>query len=242
MKRRLISTAALLLTSSLANATDLFYENFETGGGSFVLNSEENSGMSAAQSSNEWVINNAYAGGTGSYICLGFSFPFVVADVATQPAAITNAPTSNYLHMVSDAARSNGIPNANYVPADGTCFFTSISFAMMAQDVATGAEPIRLSFWWLGGGSSQAVGELFYSTDGGTAWSPVTVPFQNYQGQTTWTQQTISLPEWSNRATLRFGFRFTNLGGVVANDPGFGVDEVRVTVMADALFSSGFEN
>jgi len=237
-----MSAATLIMMSPMVHATDLFYENFEAGGGSFVLNSEENGGMSAMQSSNEWVINNAYVGGTGSYICFGFPFTFPVSDVAAQPAVITNAPTSQYLHLVSDAARSSGIPNANYVPADGTCFFTSISFAMMAQDVATGAEPIRLSFWWLGGGSSQAVGELFYSTDGGTAWSPVTVPFQNYQGQTTWTEQTISLPEWSNRATLRFGFRFTNLGGVVANDPGFGVDEVRVTVMTDALFSNGFEN
>jgi hypothetical protein len=101
----------------------------------------------------------------------------------------------------------------------------------MTLDVSTiGAASATLTFWWLCGGGTSNYGEVYYSTNSGTTWNLISTPIAQYRNQSTWTQQTITLPELGGQSTLRFGFRFVNGTTLSAQDPGFGIDDVRITV------------
>lgn len=236
--------AILLLLCGPAAAEELFFENFESDPTtSFVLNTAENGSQTDATSANKWVINNTYAGGSGSLVCFGFPFSYSLSSTPAQPMAITNAPNSQYLHTLSDEAEIDGILNANFTPADGTCFFDTYSFARMTSDLDTRDRgSVTLRFWWIGGGNPDSVYlELYYSTDSGMNWLPITVPQARYSGATDWAQQSITLDAWRERATLRFGFRFVNTTTSTVSEPGFGIDDVRIEALRDVLFTNGFE-
>jgi hypothetical protein len=184
---------------------------------------------STASGDNTWVINNVYTGGSGSITCLGFPFAFTVPNTAAQPAAISSA-NGNYLHTASVAAINSGVQNCCFAAADGFCVQPGNHFARMSTDVSTlGAGAVSLSFWWLCGGGTNNYGEVYYSIDQGSSWVLITEAPNQYRNQTSWTQQTISLPAFQAQATLRFGFRFFNATTLSAADPGFGVDEVLIT-------------
>lgn len=236
-----------VLAATPAFAEDLFIENFSAGAAttSFVLNTADVGSVAGTAGSNYWLINNSYAGGSGSLVCLGFPFSFTVAPTAAQPGEVSGAPNSAYLHIVSSAATASGISNASYVASDGFCFFDSWHFARMSADISTvGRTATALDFWWLCGGSDTASGQVYYSLDSGASWTLVTTPVTHYSFSSIWQHAVLSLPEWDNQPTLRFGFRFRNETASTSADPGFGVDDVRVsaTVPPDDLFASGFEN
>lgn len=219
---------ALLLTPPVLQAqTVLFSEDFGSPTPGFTLNTTDVS--STASGANTWLINNAYAGGNGEVVCFGFPFGFTVPPTAAQPAGVTD-PNGNYLHTASVAAIGSGVQNCCFIAADGLCTQAGNHFARMSADVSTtGMSTVTLSFWWLCGGGTNNYGEVYYSTNGGGSWSLISTPIAQYRDQATWTQQSVSLPAFAGQAMLRFGFRFVNGTTTAAQDPGFGVDDVRIT-------------
>ncbi len=226
--RQTLTLPALTLCIVVSGQTVLFSEDFESVSPAFTLNTTDVN-STASSPDNTWLINNAYSGGSGSVICIGFPFPFTVPNTAPQPAGITS-PNGRYLHTTSIAAQNSGIQNCCFIAGDGFCTQAANHFARMSADVSTvGASQVTLSFWWLCGGGTNNYGEVYYSTNAGTSWTLVTAAPNQYRNQGTWTQQTISLPEFAGHATLRFGFRFMNGVTASAADPGFGIDDVVIT-------------
>jgi hypothetical protein len=225
------------LSIQVAAQTVLHTETFESAP-AITLNSTDLGGTASGE--NLWVINNIYAGGSGSFFCtsLGFNFPFTVPASANQPAGITNNPTSQYLHITPQMAVASGgsIPAASYVAADGFCIFGGQSaFAKMSTDVNTiGHDSVTLDLWWMFGGSTAYYGEIYYSTNGGSTWTIINNPVSGtsqWRGQTNWITSEVTNSNWDNQATLRFGFRF--VGGATATgselDPGFAIDDIVIT-------------
>ncbi|HMT29124.1 MAG TPA: PKD domain-containing protein [Bacteroidia bacterium] len=223
----------ILLFASIAQSqtTDtLLYERFETGGTSFSLNTGDEGGVSAAVGYNQWVVNDAYQGGSGQLVCLGIPTTFNVPDTQTQPVGSTGGSSTFYLHIYSDAAQASGILNNSFLAANGLCGGNETYFAAMTQDVSTVAyNTINVSFWWMCGGGPNIYGEVYYSTDGGTTWILVPNTPGQYNNQPTWDNQVMSDAAWAGQATIRFGFRFVNNISLNANDPGFGIDEFLIT-------------
>ncbi|MBL7928218.1 MAG: PKD domain-containing protein [Bacteroidia bacterium] len=227
MKKNLL--LSLMLISTLVNGqTVLFSENFETGNSTFTLNTTDVNSTSSGY--NSWTVNNAYSGGSGSVTCLGFPFTFTIPNTPSQPAGITGNPNSYYLHTVSDAAIASGVSNCCFLAADGICNSAERYFAAMTNDISTsGYDTVTLSFWWICEGGNNSFGEVYYSLNSGSAWTKITNPISNYNNNGSWAQQNITLPSFANQTTLRFGFRFVNQVATAANDPGFGIDEIKVT-------------
>ena len=229
-KNVLILCFFFTLSSTAQNIDTLLYERFETGGSSFTLNTADQGGVSAAAGYNQWIVNDAYSGGSGSLVCLGFPFSFTIANTPTQPALITGGTNTNYMHIVSDAGQAVGVQNCCYLAADGICHFNETHFAAMNQDVITsGYDSVTVSFLWLCAGGTNIHGEFYYSDDAGSSWNLITTPISQYKNQSTWIQQSISLLVFAGQTTLRFGFRFVNQTSTAANEPGFGIDEFLIT-------------
>ncbi len=228
MRARLLLPAFALAASSSAQ-TVLFQETFD-GTPAFAINTSDQGGATAS-ADNTWLINSAYSGGSGSVTCLGFPLGFTVPPTPAQPGGITNA-NGNYLHITSVAAQNSGILNCCFLAADGLCANAASHFARMTTDVATGPADVTLSFWWLCAGGTNNYGEVYYSTNGGSSWNLISTPISQYRNQSSWVQQSITLPAFSNQAALRFGFRFVNGTTFSAADPAFAVDDVRVTAAA----------
>ncbi|MBK9175701.1 MAG: hypothetical protein IPM46_05055 [Flavobacteriales bacterium] len=224
--RACVLLSIVLLTLSAQAQTVLFTETFD-GTPAFALNTADQGGVTNSLD-NTWLINSAYAGGSGSVVCLGFPLPFTVPGTPAQPGGITNA-NGNYLHITSVAAQNSGVLSCCFLAADGLCASQASHFARMTTDVATGAEEISLSFWWLCAGGTNNYGEVYYSTNSGSSWNVINTPIAQYRNQGNWVQQSITLPAFSNQATLRFGFRFFNGTTLSAQDPAFAVDDVRIT-------------
>jgi hypothetical protein len=225
-----LSTLAVLFLSAASVAqTTLYSENFNGASNSFQLNS---TALSSGSSTNAWLVNNDYTGGSASFVCMGFPFSFTVTNTPAQPAGITGNPTSNYMHICATAATAGGINNSNYQAADGFCTFDENNFTEMCCDVTTlGHSNVSLSFWWLCDAEPGAgYGEVYYSTDGANSWNLLSAPVSEYSGQATWIRQTITNPAFDNQLGLRFGFRFVNStsGGAPA-DPPFSIDDVIIT-------------
>lgn len=221
----------LILSITAAQTSDtLIYEQFETGGASFTINSADEGGVDAATGYNQWIINNEYTGGSGQFSCAGFPVTFTVPDTPQQPSVITGGPTTNYLHITSDEGQLAGILNCSFLAASGLCGNNEYNFSRMSADVNTAAyDSVTVSFLWLCEGGSAAYGEVYYSLDSGTSWTQITSPVSQFNSQSTWTTSTISLTAFAGQPALRFGFRFVNEISFSANDPGFGVDEFLIT-------------
>ncbi|MBK8614508.1 MAG: hypothetical protein IPN85_13735 [Flavobacteriales bacterium] len=221
--------AVFVTVVPLSAQTTLFQTGFDAPPFAFDVNTSDVG--SSASGANTWLINDVYAGGNGDVICSGFPLNFTIPSTPGQPAGITNA-NGNYLHIASSEAVLDGILCCSFAAADGFCTNPGNHFARMNSDVSTaGQTGTTLSFWWLCNGGNQNYGEVYYSTNSGISWNLISTPIAQYRNQSTWVQQSITLPAFDGQATLRFGFRFFNatslLGG---SDPGFGVDDVLVTV------------
>lgn len=227
--RKSLLLASLFTTQILNAQTTIVSENFEGGvSGIFFMNTTD---MGSTPSGiNDWVVNNVYTGGTGSLTCLGFPFSYTVSATASQPSGITGSPNSYYMHLRSDEANADGISCSSFTPADGLCFFPENNFTKMVPYSTMGYTGVELSFWWAcGGEAGSAYGELYYSIDGGITWILITSPIAQYQGQSTWIQQTISLPAFDNQMSLAFGFRFVNDLATAPTEPGFQIDDFKLT-------------
>ena len=236
MKTTIFSSLMIIVLFNLANAqTTLFSENFESGNQGFTLNTADLSSNTGNGGSNYWVVNNAYSGGSGSLICLGFPFSFTVNNTASQPAGVTNNPNSSYMHISSAAAVSSGINCASFTAADGLCNFDENNFTKMSTDISTvGYDSIELSFYWLCAGGPQSYGELYYSTNSGSSWLQVNTPTTTLNNQSSWIQRKLSLADFEQKPAIRFGFRFVNLTATSASDPSLGIDEFIVRGFVNA--------
>ncbi len=204
----------------------LFSEDFE-GSPAFTLNTTDANSVTGV--ANTWLVNNVYAGGTGTVDCSGFLLDFTIPSTAAQPVDISSA-NGNYLHTAALVAITNNINNCSFGAADGFCTNADDVFARMSTDVSTiGSADVELKFWWLCNGGNQNYGEVYYSLNAGSSWQQATVPLAQYRNTTNWGEQTVTLPAFGNQATLRFGFRFHNGTSLLgAADPGFAVDDVRI--------------
>lgn len=224
----IFGTIALLLISSISFAQMVLYnQNFNSGAGTFQLNTTDQS--STTTGFNTWIVNNSYTGGSATIVCMGFPFTTTIGNTPAQPAGIVS-PNSGYLHILSTDAQSNSITNANYRPADGFCAFAENYFSKTPSISTSGHTSVSLSFWWLCMGSANAYGELFYSTDGGTTWTQSTSTSQ-YINQGTWIQETVTNPAFDNQPSIMFGFRFVNTVASGGTDPSFSIDDINVTGM-----------
>lgn len=243
----LVIAFALFITPNLNAQDTLYYENFESGGGSFTRNTSD---LGGSTNHNQWWINNSYNGGTYSVICQSVVYPFSVGNTPPQPAAIFNSPNSMYLHTLSVPGLGNFISNSNFLPADSVCNFGESNFAKMTSPVSTiGDTNVTLSFWWHCGGGQNVWGEVYYSLDTGITWVQITTPIAQYKNQLSWTQQTISLPAWNNQPNLQFAFRFANNITPTAQDPGYSIDDILITgdttavaaaIATDPILNNGF--
>ncbi len=224
----LTSILALALLPAIGQQV-LLTEDFEGAQSAFTLNSADMNSVAGAGGANFWVVNNAYTGGSGTLDCLGIPFTFTIPNTPAQPAAVTSA-NGKYMHITSAAGSGSGVVNSNFAAADGFCTNAANHFTRMSSDVSTlGASEVSLNFWWICAGGPNSYGEVYYSTDAGSSWNLVSTPVAAYRNQSTWAQQTISLPAFVGHATLRFGFRFVNAVATAANDPAFGLDDVSIT-------------
>ncbi len=241
MRKSLLSFLAILSMTFLNAQTTLLFEDFESGPGSFSLNTGALGGATGSSGDNEWIVNDVYAGGNGTvaFCALVLGSPFTIDPTPSQPVGISSTD-GNYMHIVSDEAANSGILNSNYAVADGiACIFSASHFSSMTSDVSTSAmNNVTLDFWWLCAGDPAAVGEVYYSLDMGLTWTQITSPMADYQGQATWVQQSITDPAWDNQSTLRFGFRFSNTTASAAADPAFGIDDIEITADAVACSNS----
>lgn len=186
----------------------LYNEDFETGGNSFILNQP---GVGSNSGNNTWIINDEYLGNV--------NYPNTTDQTLTTAGNIT-LPNNNYLH-IHDAPSAGTVSNANYSRAGA-----SDRFAIFDPGICTqGLQNIRITFYWMGQGSSSDYVEMYYSGDGGP-WTQVGPNTLN--NQTLWTQVNVTDPGFANRGNLRFGFRWVNSTGTPPNTISFGMDDVFV--------------
>jgi hypothetical protein len=220
------------LSSPAAAQDTLFTENFQSSLIQFTLNT---SGAGSTVSGyNHWVVNAAYAGGSGTGNVCGIPVSYSIPATQAQPAGVAGGPNSAYMHTVSDLAIAGGLSNCNYLAADGFCNFSENYFTEMKTDVNTsGYDTVRIGFWWLCAGSANSFGEVYYSTDGGASWILYT-GMAKFNNAVNWVYASLTDPAFANQPQLRFGFRFVNNTTFSASDPGFGIDEVIVTAIQSA--------
>jgi PKD domain/Secretion system C-terminal sorting domain len=229
MKSHLTLVFAILVTTCISQNV-LYEENFNSGFGTFFVNTFDVN--STAGGYNQWVINSTYTGGVFTESCLGFDV--TIPPTSSQPAGITGAPNSGYLHIASVDALNSNVSCASFQASDGNllCNGDESYFAKMSQDISTlGQTGVSYSFYWLCSGSVSNYGEVYYSTNGGLTW--ILQP-GSYYNNPSWTLANLTNASWDNQAQLRFGFRFVNQQSFSAADPPFAVDEVKITANGNA--------
>jgi hypothetical protein len=164
--------------------------------------------------------------------------PAQIPNIPNQPAAITGGPQSAFLHVSYNPAYDNVCPPATttfsyLAPTQfSPCYPAANLFAKKSQPVAIPATAtnIKLSFFWLAGGGTNAYGEVYYSTNG-TTWTQLTSRNGSQQlrnNANSWYADTISLPASVAGQNLYIGFRFVNQVGSGHADPPIGIDEIQI--------------
>jgi|GEM_PF-3498383 len=205
MKRHFLFLCLIVSGISFLHAqTSIIWEDdFENGSGNWLLNIPPNG-------DNQWIVNNSYTG----------LFP-LIPDTPTQPGGITNAPQSSYLH-ITNLLLSIAVDNANYEANSA-----SDNYAQMIVPFTTlGFNNVQMKFYYLSNGSALDFGTIEYSLDAGISW--IMLPTQ-YQGVSTWTQDSVADAAFDNQPALQFRFRWQNNGSGAGTDPPFSIDQVVVT-------------
>jgi PKD repeat protein len=225
-----LPAALLLLLFYVFNAnaqTVLFSEDFNGASPAFQTTTPDVN--STTTGNNKWIINNVFNGGTINGTCLGFTLPIPIPVTPSQPPGITGGPQSTYMHVTTDLGINDGVVNCHYLAADALCNPNPENiFSRMTTDFSTvGFSDITLSFWWLCA-PDKAIGEVYFSTNGGTTWKKVDV-LPTFSNKEQWTSLSIVVPDFLNQPTLRLGFRFINPISSSGKDPAFAVDDIKVT-------------
>ncbi|MGZ4047754.1 MAG: T9SS type B sorting domain-containing protein [Bacteroidia bacterium] len=207
--KKLLLFSFIFLSSLLlkSQSTQIFTEDFQTGGTSFTLNS---GGPGSSMGNNTWIVNNNYTGAP--------TYPNTMREDSTYSGTIAFAPYSQYLH-IHDAA--SGITDCNYNPTNA-----SDNFAYMTSGICTlGMDSVHFSFFYLCEGSATAYGQVYYSANGGP-W--IEVGLSAYNSKYKWKYEDISDPAFSNVGNLRFGFRWINNSGIAVNTEAFAIDDIDI--------------
>ncbi|TSA51200.1 MAG: hypothetical protein D4R43_01115 [Sphingobacteriales bacterium] len=199
---------------SAQQTIQIYQEDFNSGGANFLLNT---GGPSANAGPNQWIIDNNFIG-NGTY-------PNTPDETQTVSGTIAGAPTSPYLH-IHDIAVAPATSNANYNPA-----VASDNFTQMNEDVCTvGLENTILTFFFIGEGNASDYCELYYSLNSGGSWTQVGM--SQYNNQSLWKYEIVSDPAFDNQPTLRFGWRWKNMG-VGTPDISIGIEDIIVVSTYD---------
>ncbi|NNM94633.1 MAG: gliding motility-associated C-terminal domain-containing protein [Bacteroidia bacterium] len=192
--------------------SQLYFQNFESGPGSFTLN---NGVVGGNTGTNEWIWNNSYTGG-GSY-------PNSMSEDSTYGGNISYAPFSHYLHIY-DAA--SPYTDCLYNPANQSDRFTS-----MTSGICTlGYDSVTFNFFYLCEGSPTAYGQVYYKRDN----DPWTQCGQaQYSNKHKWQYTTISNTAFGNASNLYFGFRWINNAGAGKDTSAFAIDDIEVVGVFD---------
>lgn len=204
--KTLLLFGGLCLSLNAFSQTTIFQENFETTNTNWTLNT--------GTGDNQWVINNRYEADLWGGILIPATTP--------QPSTFTGGSNSFYLHvynvMMCTAFMTCSSNFDAESPADQS--------AEMTNAISTaGMDNINLSFWYLSGGDPGiSFGSVEYTTDNGANWTQIGSEFS---GVNAWTQITLTDAALSNQPALKFRFRWQN--GATGTDPGFSIDELKIT-------------
>ncbi len=162
---------------------------------------------------NRWIINSAFS--NNSYNCLGSNIP--AATVPVQTASIPDA-NNNYLHLVAYCSVQAGELDASW---NASLKHKRRFFAYMNYDfVTTNYYSVNFSYW-----STNAAGiSVYYSTDGGSSWNFL----EDTPNDGAWIKNNISIIQFDNQATLRFGFLWDDEQGGNSNFPS--IDALNISV------------
>ncbi|MFI5173115.1 MAG: hypothetical protein ACHQFW_12040, partial [Chitinophagales bacterium] len=208
---KIYTTLLLFVFAALglgAQTFQLYTEDFNGPAPGFTLNTPGPGG--AASGTNQWVINDSYAG--------GFGYPNTTTQDLTEFGTIGGAPMSTYLHIY-DLEGAPAITCASYNPDNA-----SDNFAEMTSGFCTlGLVNIEFTFFWLGNGGPGDYGQVYYSADGGP-WTAVGMGL--YNDQELWKYEVITDPAFEDVADLKFGFRWINNDDGGDSEISFAIDDI----------------
>lgn len=223
MIKSLLSAIWLLLLilfgSAYVNAQNVlvYSEDFESGAGSFSLNSNVIGGNFGR---NKWIVNNSYSGQN--------IYPNTISQDSTFGGLINFAPFSNYLHVSDSVQIANGGPsNANYNPS-----FASDRVASTSNFCTLGMSNVVFAFYYTCVGSATAFGEVYFSVDNGP-WD--LLPNSTLNNTSKWKYVEFSNALFNNRQNIRFAFRWQNNQGSPPPQAGLGIDAIRLVGVRDLV-------
>lgn len=218
MKKLVLSSLTILFSFSYSLAqTTVYSENFD-GATTWTLNTD----IGAEDSNpNQWYISCEEAG-MGDGVC---------GDDCIASASQT-------LHVSTDPGIGGDL-GAAYVETGFSV--TGTDRRAESGDInTTGFTSLTLEFEMIGyGGNANDYCELFYSTDGGVAWTSLDPSLTSLccggvtctgAEQGLWQTNTYALPASCEGITnLRISFVWKNLDDGIATDPSFAVDNITIT-------------
>lgn len=212
MKHILFSLCFFFLSAVAFGQAQIFYETFESGGGTFTLNG---AGPGTNTGTNEWIVDSNYFGG-GIY-------PNTTNEDSTYGGTISYAPYGHYLHIYDVPS---GYLNDNYNPSNA-----SDRFAYTTNDICTlGLTNVTLNFFYLCQGSATAYGQAYFSRNGGP-WTAIGPQLNNRHK---WQYASLTNTQL-NDGQIRIGFRWQNNAGAGKDTSGLGIDDVIMTAKYDSI-------
>ena len=215
MKRILLTLFVALITgiSAVYAQTNIlvYSENFEAGGPGVMMNTSD---VGTNTGPNSWVINNAYNGAP--------TYPNTIDQATTSGGNISFAPNSSYLHIYD---QPSGIASCNYNSSAASDHFVLLTNGFCTR----GMSDVKLTFFYIAGGSSSAYAEIYYSIDGG-AWTGTGT---HYSNQSVWQYTIVEDTAFYDKNNIRFGIRWINDNGSTPADMSFGIDDIFITGFFD---------
>lgn len=225
MKKTILLPIILLLVTNSFSQVTIVTDDFDTPTdwtintavgtpiGSVIPGANETETLGTATTDNRWLINNVYH--NDAFNCAGFNVG--ADDVPTQPTGIPNNNT-NYLHITAGCAVDAVELNANW---NASLKYKRRFFAFMNYDfVTTNYYSVNFSYW-----STHAAGiSVYYSTDGGNSWNFL----EDTPNDGAWIKSNISIVQFDNQTTLRFGFLWDDEQGGNSNFPS--IDALNISV------------
>ncbi len=212
MKHIFLFLCLFFMSTFAMGQAQIFYETFESGGGTFTLNGV---GPGTNTGTNEWIVDSNYFGG-GIY-------PNTTNEDSTYGGTISYAPYGHYLHIYDVPS---GYLNDNYNPANA-----SDRFAYTTNDICTlGLTSVTLNFFYLCQGSATAYGQAYFSRNGGP-WTAIGPQLNNRHK---WQYASLTNPQL-NDGQIRVGFRWQNNSGAGKDTSALGIDDVIMTAKYDSI-------
>lgn len=184
---------------------------------------------------------NNFSGGSAGW-SLGYANNFdtwVVNNRYNCSPATPDAGGGNYLHIYDDLGGEMCASAGYYgLGASGT------AYATMTSGINTqGRTGIEVRFSWLCRGNTSftpSYGTFEYSTNGGSSWTRITSPVNNFSGQANWTNYLLTsaqLPALENQTDLRFRFGWVSSG--YGENPAFSIDNIVITASSACNNTAG---